>query len=116
MSKPSPRSGELVGEHVRIYTRGATWYANYQFDGKQRRVSLKTKSKKQARQMAIRLETKLQDGTYSRPKTAPSITSVTDGYLAYLRTERKAAKTIKTRRALAALLQRRIHDAPVRCW
>jgi integrase len=110
-----PNPYEKIADRVAIFHRGDIWYANFQQDGKQRRISLKTKSKKQARTMAIRLEADLQDGTYKRPKTAPSIKSVTDSYLQYLRTESKAPKTIQkvelvVRRALDLAERRRLHS------
>jgi integrase len=100
-----------IGDRVRIFTRGSTWYANFQANGKQRRISLKTTSRKQARRQAIRLETQLDEGTYNQRKKpprkkAPSINTVTDRYLDYLRTERKAAKTIQK----DSLVVRRLTD------
>ena len=41
-------NSEKVGEHVRIFQRGSTWHATYQFGGRQRRQSLKTSNKKTA--------------------------------------------------------------------
>jgi integrase len=109
---PNPKtpSSEKIGDHVSIFQRGDRWYANFQQDGKQIRQSLKTTSKKQARQKAIRLEAALQDGTYGRPKKAPPISTVTTSYLAHLRTEQKAAKTIQK----VDLVVRRVHDLAAR--
>jgi hypothetical protein len=39
---------EPVGELVRIYRRDGIWYANFQAARRQHRVSLKTRSKKEA--------------------------------------------------------------------
>ena len=97
---------EKIGDRVSIFQRGERWYANFQQHGKQVRQSLKTTSKKQARQKAIRLEANLQDGSYARAKKAPSISAVTDRYVAHLRTEQKAAKTIQK----VELVVRRVLD------
>src|SRR5262245_46222544 len=47
---------EQVGEFVRIFQRGDKWYANFQVAGQQKRQSLKTTSKKEARRRALRIE------------------------------------------------------------
>ena len=47
---------EKIGDLVGIYQRGQKWYSNYQVEGRQRRQSLKTYSKKEARRRAVRLE------------------------------------------------------------
>ena len=52
-----------VGDHVICYRRGAWWSAEFYSDGRQRRVSLKTKSKKEASRRASRIESKLLAGT-----------------------------------------------------
>jgi hypothetical protein len=70
-----PNHYEKIGDQVAIFQRGGRWYANFQQHGKQVRQSLKTTSKKQARQKAIRLEAALQDGTYGRPKKAPPMSA-----------------------------------------
>ena len=85
---------EKVGDLVSIFQRGERWYANFQHLGKQERKSLRTKSKKQARRKAIQLEADLLAGRYERPVAAPSIEKAFDDYLAHLRAEDKAAKTI----------------------
>ena len=53
---------EKVGERVRIFKRGATWHANYQFNSRQQRQSLNTDNKKTAIRKAIRLDRQLADG------------------------------------------------------
>src|SRR6266446_4534374 len=85
---------EKVGEIVSIFLRGESWYANLQHEGKQVRSSLKTKSKKQARLRAIRLERDILEGRRERTKRAPTIEAIADAYLANLRTEKKAKKTL----------------------
>jgi site-specific recombinase XerD len=100
-----------VGDRVRIYLRGQVWYANFQSAGKQHRISLKTRSKKEARRRAIRLEAELDAGRFQRqPEPAPIAVAVT-AYKAYLRTEQRARKTLdkydKVLDRLAALAEQR---------
>lgn len=89
------RESEQIGDRVTIFLRGKTWYANFQFEGRQRRVSLKTASKKQAKQQAIRLEADLTEGHYAEQARAPTVKEVNDAYLASLRGEGRAAKTLQ---------------------
>jgi site-specific recombinase XerD len=102
---------EPVGDLVSIFRRGRTWYANFQRDGKQQRPSLKTASKKQARRKAIRLEAELLEGRYQPVPTVPTLAAVIKDYTAFLRTERRAAKTLtkyqKVFDRLADLAERR---------
>jgi site-specific recombinase XerD len=102
---------EKVGDVVSIFQRGGRWYANFQHDGRQQRKSLKTKSKKQARQKALVIEAQLLEGRYDRPVRAPSIESVFEEYLANLKAEGKAKKTLAkidlVRRRLLLLVVRR---------
>jgi integrase len=86
--------GELVGELVRIRQRGKNWFANFQHNGKQCRPSLKSNSKKEARRKALKIEAALLEGRFQETTKAPSIKKVTEDYVAHLRTERKAKKTI----------------------
>jgi integrase len=86
---------ELVGEIVRIFRRGRVWWANYQLGGCQHRRTLKTSSKKEARRRALVLEAELLAGRHqARPKAPPAVDSVIEEYLRYLRTERRAPKTL----------------------
>jgi integrase len=85
---------ELVGELVRIFCRGRRWYGNYQIDGRQHRVSLKTASKKQARRLAMRLEDEILQGRHHHHAKPPSIASVIDQYRQFLETEGRASKTL----------------------
>ncbi len=106
---------ELVGERVRIFRRGRMWYANFQAGGKQHRPSLQTTSKKQARVKAMALETELAKGTW---KATPAAVAVADGiaaYLAYLKSEDRAAKTLTKYTAVLKRVQelataRRVKD------
>jgi site-specific recombinase XerD len=85
---------ELVGELVRIFLRGDVWWANFQHEGKQQRQSLGTRSKKEARRKALKLEAELLDGRFQRPMTVPGIAEGVKTYMEYLRTEGRAAKTL----------------------
>ena len=93
-NKNSNQEYEAVGEFVRIFQRGALWHANYQFDGKQHRRSLKTASKKEAQRKARRLEAELLEGRYRDEPRAPSVEALVNEYMNFLRTERRAKKTI----------------------
>ena len=86
---------EKIGAFVSIIKRGSIWYANFQLDGKQRRVSLKTPNKKHARDMAIKIDADLQRGLYEQPVKAPAVASVIDAYLTSLRSDGKAKKTLQ---------------------
>jgi integrase len=99
-------SFEKIGDAVSIFQRGRKWYANFQFDGKQHRQSLKTTSKKQARTKAIRIDAEISVGRYAKQLKAPTIESVAVAYLSYLRTERKAKKTLQK----VELVKRRLLD------
>lgn len=72
-------SSELIGDSVRIYCRGRRWYANFQQRGRQRRISLNTASKKEARRRAIRLEADLLSGRGTITTKSPSLESVIIG-------------------------------------
>jgi len=85
---------ELVGDVVSIFQRGPVWHANFQHEGRQQRKSLKTRSKKEARRQAVRLEAGLIDGRYEQQIRAPAIQKVIHAYMSHLRTERKAKKTL----------------------
>lgn len=97
-------ASEKIGDVVSIFQRGGRWYANFQRAGKQVRHSLKTTSKKQARQKAISLEADILAGRYERAVTAPSIERTFDEYVANLKAEDKAAKTL----AKVDLVRRRV--------
>jgi len=85
---------EPVGDRVRIFLRGRRWHGNYQLDGRQVRVSLKTTSKKEARRRAAGLEAELAAGRAGRPKPPAGLAVVINEYLDYLRTERRSPKTL----------------------
>ena len=89
-----PESYEPVGDSVSIFARSGWWHANYQLDGRQRRIALRTRSKREARRRAAQLETDLLAGKDPRRKPAPTVADVRDKYLAYLRTEGRRPKTM----------------------
>jgi site-specific recombinase XerD len=86
---------ELVGESIRIFVRGGVWHANFQRDGRQHRQSLKTRSKKEARRRAIRLEAQLLAGELPRPSSMPTLAAAVEKYRAFLKNEGRAKKTLQ---------------------
>jgi integrase len=90
---PGPAS-EPVGELVRIYLRGRTWWANYQLAGHQRRKSLKTQNKKEARRLALLLEAEILQGRHRERPEPPTVDEVVSAYVEYLRAERRSTKTM----------------------
>ncbi|MEX0702933.1 MAG: site-specific integrase [Planctomycetales bacterium] len=86
---------ESIGEIVSIFRRGAKWYANFQLGGKQRRKSLKTASKKEARRRALLLEAEILEGRYQHLAQPPTIRKVIDAYLKYARTEGRTKRTVE---------------------
>lgn len=94
MSAQKNEEYEPIGDLVRLFKRGRTWYANFQLNGKQHRKSLKTTSKKEARRQALLLEAELLQGQYQPQAKPPSVAEVVTDYMKYVRTEGRAAKTI----------------------
>jgi len=86
---------EPVGDVVRIFRRGPIWWANFQRGGRQHRKTLNTASKKEARRLALLLEAELLEGRYQPRLKAPTVDEAVDAYMRYLRTERRAAKTLR---------------------
>ena len=84
---------ELVGEVVRIFRRGQVWWANFRRDGRQHRQTLKTINK-EARRQALILEAELLEGRYHPRIKPPTVDEAIDEYVRYLRTERRAPKTL----------------------
>jgi integrase len=107
---------EPVGDRVRIYRRGATWYANFQHDGRQHRPSLKTTSKKEARRRALRIEADLAAGAgFGAPPPPTRVADVIAAYTDFLRTEDRAPKTLAKyamvfARVAALAAARRVRD------
>ena len=83
-----------VTEHVRIFKRGKQWYANYQMNGRQVRTSLKTTSKKQACQKALKIDTELLAGSHQIKKKTASFEEVIDAHYSKCVAEGLTAKTI----------------------
>jgi site-specific recombinase XerD len=100
--KPLPRDNgaldrpgsEQVGERVRIYQRGNVWWANFQHGKKQFRQSLKTRSKKQARLLALRIEAQVSAGGWQPAAEPAGIAEAIAAYREVLGTEGRAAKTL----------------------
>ena len=86
----------LVGERVRIYPRGKKkiYCADFWYDGKHHRRSLKTRNFKIARQKALRLETQLMEGSYQPAPPPMPLSEAIEAYLEHLRTENRRPKTI----------------------
>ncbi len=95
MSHKKPGNGsEAVGEVVRIFLRGRSWWANHQHGGRQHRRSLRNASKKEAQRLALRLDAELDEGRHrERPRPA-SVDEAIAQYLDSQRTERRSAKTL----------------------
>lgn len=111
----STDGSERVGEHVRIFQRGKTWYANFQFDRQQHRQSLKTSNKKEARRRAAQIDVQLTAGLWKPAIEAVTIAKAVEDYLTMLTGEGRAPKTLsKYRNVLgkvdALATQRRIKD------
>ena len=95
MADDVPRDeSELVDKLVRIFRRGLTWSANYQFGGRQYRKSLKSTSKKEARRLALLLEDELLEGRSPVLTRPPTAEHVVEQYLDSHRTDRLTAKTL----------------------
>lgn len=85
---------EIVGDLVRIFQRGQTWYANFQYEGRQHRRSLQTRNRKEARRRAIRLEAELLNGRQPASGAVPSVAAVVHQYTEFLKSEGRAPKTL----------------------
>lgn len=86
---------EKIGDYVAIYQRGKIWWINYQDpDGKQIRKSLRTKSKKQAKLLALKKEGELQQGQDSAAVVVASVDAAIAAYDSYLVAEGRAPKTL----------------------
>src|SRR5690348_17308085 len=93
-NRDQPRRHELVGELVRIFRRGQRWHANYQLGGRQHRVALKTRSAKEARRLALRLEDEILQGQHQRVSKPPTLETVIQATRLFLHSEGRAAKTL----------------------
>lgn len=84
---------EKIGERVRLFQRGAIWYANYQLYGKQYRESLKTTKKKAAEAKAHALDRRLAAGERPAEQKPCTIEDAIEAYKAYLTAKRRRPKT-----------------------
>ena len=86
----------LMGERVRLYPRGKTgiYCADFWFDGKHQRRSLKTRNLKVARQKALQLEAGLLEGDLQPAPTRMALDKTIETYLEHVRTENRRPKTI----------------------
>ncbi|MDB5308565.1 MAG: integrase family protein [Gemmataceae bacterium] len=89
-----PDGSELVGEFVRLFKRGQTWYANFQCEGKQHRPSLKTTSKKEARRRALQIEAELSAGRWKPTPDAATVEQAVSAYLDFLNAEDRSPRTL----------------------
>ena len=85
---------ELVGEFVRVYKRGKTWYANFQADKRQHRESLKTSNKKLALRRALKIDAQLSAGQWKATPDAATVQDAIAAYRDFLRAEGRAPKTL----------------------
>ena len=85
-----------VGDRVTIYPRGAKkiWCADFWQDGAHKKQSLKTTNKKAAVERATKLAADLIGGTFQTPPPAVTVKQAADDYIAFLRTEERAKKTV----------------------
>ncbi len=95
MENDQPRNqSERIGDIVRIFLKGDAWWANYQVNRRQRRRSLHTTSKKEARRRALLLEADILRGQLQHEGKAGGIGSTVEAYRSYLKTEKRAHKTL----------------------
>jgi integrase len=86
---------EKIGDRVSIFSRHGVWYANWlDSDGKQARRSLRTRSKKEARLRALKLDVQIEHGEAPRRQKTASIDAVIATYDDYLVAEGRAKKTL----------------------
>jgi integrase len=86
----------VIGDRVRIYPRGKkkTYCADFWFDGKHHRRSLKTRNLKVARQKALQLEARLLEGDLLPAPPAMALDKAIEAYLGHVRTENRRPKTV----------------------
>ena len=91
-----PSKSILIGERVRIYPRGKTqiYCADFWYDGKHQRRSLKTRNRKIARQKALQLEASLLEGEFQPAPISMVLDKAIEVYLEYVKTENRRPKTI----------------------
>jgi integrase len=87
----------LIGDRVSICARGkrGNFTAEFWWEGQHRRVALKTRNLKVAKQRAVRLASELASGSYvTAPVAKPTLSRAVDDYLDYLKTENRRRKTL----------------------
>ena len=86
----------LSGERVRIYPRGKkkTYCADFWYDGKHQRRSLKTRNFKIARQKALVLEAGLLAGDLQPAPPPMALAKAIDAYVEHVTTENRRPKTV----------------------
>lgn len=89
-----PTSTERVGEHVTLYQRGRIWWCYYQLDGRQRRESLKTSNKKEARRAALLIDADLIRNIHEVQPEPVTLNEVIQELLAHTEQEGRAPKTL----------------------
>src|ERR1700722_494871 len=94
MQENCSNKNERVGEIVRIFLKGQNWWANYQLRGRQKRTSLRTTSKKEARRRALLLEADIVRGNVQSEGKSSPIDVAIDSYRSYLKAERRSKKTL----------------------
>jgi integrase len=95
MENEQPQNqSERIGDIVRIFLKGDTWWANSQVNRRQRRRSLHTTSKKEARRRALLLEADILRGQLQHEGKAGGIGSTVEAYRSYLNAEKRAPKTL----------------------
>jgi integrase len=97
---------QKIGDHVSILRRGSKWYANYQFNGKQVRKSLRTRNLKEARRKALLIEAELLEGRHVETIKAKKIEEVTAAYVRHLESQQRRRKTVQK----VELVIRRVKD------
>src|SRR5437763_1191619 len=88
---------EAVGDRVTIYRPPGTpsWYVQYNLDGKQHRKSLKTSSKKHARELAVKKDAELVLGLAETPaKRAATIDEARRKLLTQLKERERDPETL----------------------
>lgn len=88
--------GVSVGDHVSIYQRvkKGSYYANYQQDSRQYRVSLKTTNKKEAERRARKIDVELNEGTHRARVETKSLAEARQLYLDQLKVNGRSKKTL----------------------
>lgn len=94
MSERSIRT--RVGNRVTIYPRGKTqiYVADFWHDGKHHRQSLETRNLKVATQKAVKLDAQLAADAYQSPPPPTAVEQAVADYIAFLRVEGRARRTI----------------------